>query len=442
MDLSIDAIITGNAGDRVELVARGRIDSETATELEAAVEEQLRLGRHTIRLDLGAVGFLSSAGIRSLFNVHRAAKGAGGSCLVSRSSEPIHRVLTLSRLAPLLMEPGAIDRPAPLPAPAAGRDAPPPAAIPAAIPAVMPAATPPAATPLRTEPVGEIVLVGFDGSAATALEGVVVGAPAWTSGVGTIDEPPRNVSREAFGIGIGALADDGPAVTSGGELLAACGSVFVRPPRPFGVPDSLVGSGDLVPAIRMASGLFWEGTPRGHTGFEAADGATVTLDTLLGILLERSGGEAIAVLVVAEVLGLVGAELIRPIAEATADDHPAAGRAEIAARWLSFSREPCHAGRTALVVGVATRGARGALGDFVRPFGSVTAHLHAAVFPHRPLRRGITEPAEIVAALGGMSPLAVMHLLADPAPVLGSGRPELVRGACWFAPIKVRTPHA
>ena len=427
MNLSIDAIITGNAGDRVELVARGRIDSETATELEAAVEEQLRLGRHTIRLDLGAVGFLSSAGIRSLFNVHRAAKGAGGSCLVSRSSEPIHRVLTLSRLAPLLMEPGAIDRPAPLPTPAAGRDAP-------------PAATP-AATTLRTEAVGEIVLVGFDDSAAAALEGVVVGTPAWTSGVGTIDEPPRNVSGEAFGIGIGALADDGPAVTSGGELLAACGSVFVRPPRPFGASDSLVGSGDLVPSILMASGLFWEGTPRGHTGFEAADGATVALDTLLGILLERSGGEAIAVLVVAEVLGLVGAELIRPIAEATADDHPADGRAEIAALWLSFSREPCHAGRTALVVGVATRGLSGALGDFVRPFGSVTAHLHAAVFPHRPLRRGITEPAEIVAALGGMSPLAVMHLLADPTPVLGSGRPELVRGACWFAPIKVRGPR-
>ncbi len=230
-------------------------------------------------------------------------------------------------------------------------------------------------------------------------------------------------------------------MTCGGELLAACGSVFVRPPRPFGVPDSLVGSGDLVPSIRLATGLFWEGTPRGHTGFEGGGGAGVALDTLLGILLERSGGEAIAVLVVAEVLGLVGAELIRPIAAATADDHPAAGRAEIAARWLSFSREPCHAGRTALVVGVATRGARGALGEFVRPFGSVTAHLHAAVFPHRPLRRGATEPAEIVAALGGMSPLAVMHLLADPAPVLGSGRPELVRGACWFAPLEVRGPR-
>lgn len=424
MALSIEASITGNAGDRVDLVARGRIDSETATELEAAVDEQLRLGRHTIRLDLGEVGFLSSAGIRSLFNVHRAAKGAGGSCLVSRSSEPIHRVLTLSRLAPLLMEPGAIDRPAPLPVPAAARDA-----------------APPAAATLRTEQVGEVVLVGFDGSAAATLQGVVVGAPAWTSGVGMIDETPRNVPSEAFGIGIGALADDGPAVTSGGELVAACGSVFVRPPRPFGVPDSLVGSGDLVPSIRVATGLFWEGTPRGHTGFEGADAAAVALDTLLGILLDRAGAEAIAVLMVAEVLGLVGAELICPIAEATADDHPAAGRAEIAGRWLSFSREPCHAGRTALVVGIAARGGRGALADCVRPFGTVNAHLHAAVFPHRPLRRGVTEPGTIVAGLGGMSPLAVMHLLVDPAPVLGSGRPEMARGACWFAPIDVRGPR-
>jgi anti-anti-sigma factor len=418
MALSIDASITGNAGDRVDLVARGRIDSETATELEAAVDEQLRLGRHTIRLDLGEVGFLSSAGIRALFNVHRAAKGAGGSCLVSRSSEPLHRVLTLSRLAPLLMEPGAIDRPAPMPVSAAGP-----------------------AAPLRTEQVGEVILVGFDGSAAATLAGVIVGTAAWTSGMGTIDETPRNVPREAFGIGIGALADDGPAVTSGGELVAACGSVFVRPPRPFGVPDSLIGSGDLVPSIRVATGLFWEGTPRGHTGFEGAGAAAVALDMLLGILLERAGAEAIAVLMVAEVLGLVGAELIRPIAEATSDDHPAAGRAEVAARWLSFSREPCHAGRTALIVGIATRGARGALADFVRPFGTVTAHLHAAVFPHRPLRRGVTEPETIVAGLGGMSPLAVMHLLADPAPVLGSGRPEMVRGACWFAPIDVRGPR-
>jgi hypothetical protein len=286
-----------------------------------------------------------------------------------------------------------------------------------------------------------VILVGFDGSAAATLAGVIVGTAAWTSGMGTIDETPRNVPREAFGIGIGALADDGPAVTSGGELLAACGSVFVRPPRPFGVPDSLVGSGDLVPSIRVATGLFWEGTPRGHTGFEGAGAAPVALDTLLGILLERAGAEAIAVLMVAEVLGLVGAELIRPIAEATADDHPAAGRAEVAARWLSFSREPCHAGRTALVVGIATRGARGALADFARPFGTVNAHLHATVFPHRPIRRGVTDPETIVSGLGGMSPLAVMHLLADPAPVLGSGRPELVRGACWFAPLEVRGPR-
>ncbi len=428
MALSIDASITGSAGDRVDLVARGRIDSETATELEAAVDEQLRLGRHTIRLDLGEVGFLSSAGIRSLFNVHRAAKGAGGSCLVSRSSEPIHRVLTLSRLAPLLMEPGAVDRPVPLPALAAG-------------PAASPDTAPLAAASLRTEQIGEVILVGFDGSAAAPLAGVIVGTAAWTSGMGTIDETPRNVPREAFGIGIGALADDGPAVTSGGELLAACGSVFVRPPRPFGVPDSLVGSGDLVPSIRVATGLFWEGTPRGHTGFEGAGATPVALDTLLGILLERAGAEAIAVLMIAEVLGLVGAELIRPIAEATADDHPAAGRAEVAARWLSFSREPCHAGRTALVVGVATRGARGALADFARPFGTVNAHLHATVFPHRPIRRGVTDPETIVSGLGGMSPLAVMHLLADPAPVLGNGRPELVRGACWFAPLEVRGPR-
>lgn len=418
MDLFLDAVIADDgAGDRVTLVARGRIDAETAAELEAAVDEQLRLGLHTIRLDLAAVGFLSSAGIRALFNAHRNAKATGGSCLVSRASEPIERVLTLSRLSPILMEPAAAG------GAREARSTSPPT---------------PAGAAIRTEQVGEIVLVGYDASAAAPLAGMVVGAPSRTAGIGSIDETSRIVPRDAFGIGIGALADDGPAETCGGELLAACGNVFVRPPRPFGVPDSLVVSGDLVPSVRMASGLFWEGIPRGHTAFEAgADGAAIALDELLGLLLERSGAEAIAVLVVGEVLGLVGAELIRPLAEASADDHPAAGRQEVAARWLSFSREPCHAGRTALVVGVATRSGDGVLAPFVRPFGAVTAHLHAAVFPHRPLRRGTTDPAGVVAGLGGTSPLAVMHLIADPSPVIGSGRPELVRGACWFAPLDV-----
>lgn len=418
MDLVIerrDAAI--ESGAAVTLVLRGRIDSETSASLESAVEEELRRGTGTIRLDAADVTFLSSAGIRSLFNATRAAKNAGSSCLIAVASDPVSRVLTLARLAPMLME-----RAAPAPAPSTARPA-------------------PASTPVsRPERHGDVLLDADDG-AASPVEGRLVGRHALDTRTAVPEPAPLDVSRHTFGLGIGVLADDGPPDARGGELVAAAGSVFVRPPRPFGTPDSLVGAGDLVPAVRMVSGIFWEGTPGGRASFEPADDtATTGLATLVDALFGRLRVDALAVALVAEVRGLVGAELIRPLGDATADDHPATGRAEVTARWLAFSREPVHAGRTALVVGIATREA-GGLGGVVAPLGpdgGPWGHFHAAVFPHRPLRRGSGGPGAVIDDLGGSAPLAVMHLLADPEPLLGSGASEFVRGLCWYAPLRLR----
>ena len=47
------------------------------------------------------------------------------------------------------------------------------------------------------------------------------------------------------------------------------------------------------------------------------------------------------------------------------------------------------------------------------------------------------ERSATVADLAASRPLAVMHLIADPRPVLGSGVSEFVRGAAWFAPLAV-----
>lgn len=432
MDLSIEERAAGAPGARVDLLLRGRIDAETSAELEGAVDALLHRGVTTIRLDLAAVGFLSSAGIRTLFNVSRAAKGVGGTCLVSGASDAVRRVLTLARLAPLLMEHPGPER--------TGPEQPGQTAAPAETGASS-FAPPTAAAAPRRESAGNVVFVDADDSHALPVMGAIVGGREWTSGRTLVDETPRNVPRHAFGLGIGSLADEGPASACGGELLAACGSVFARPPRPFAAPDSLVSSGDLVPAVRMVSGLFWEGVPRGRTEFEPA-GATgvVTLPDLLGALLDRLRVDALALVVVAEIHGLVGVELVRPVAEATADDHPAAARADVVTHWLSFSREPSHAGRTALVVGVAARPGAACAG-FVRPLdgaaGRVLGHVHAAVFPARPPRRGV-EAATVVDDLAASAPLAVMHLLADPEPVLGSGLPEFVRGTCWYAPLELR----
>ena len=397
----------------VELVVTGRLDAETATELARAVEEELRRGRHAITLDLDAVGFLSSAGIRVLFEMHRSAQSAGGSCLVATASEPVRKVLELTRLARVLMT-----RTADSPAAQAPSPAPPPTTVHA----------------------DGVLLVALERPTGR-LHGMLVGLAADERHVAEAAAPRHALPRHAFGLGLGAIADDQPTLVRAGELVAACGAVFHRPPQPFAVVDYLVGTGDLVPAATFAAGLVWHGLPSGRTGFEPdGDGEFVALDAVAAAALAHAGADTAAIVVAGEVHGLVGAELIRPLGDATGEDRPGTPARDVAARWLSFSREPVHARRTALVVGVVTRGRpTGPLAAFVRPLGraDLHGHFHATVFPLRPLRRSAVDLAATVADLAASTPLAVMHLLDDPEPVLGSGRSEFVRGCCWYAPLAV-----
>ena len=364
-----------------------------------------------------------------LFNVHRAAKTAGARCLIGAASEPVARVLELTRLAPILREQQRDESPG-----TGGRGQTPSGD---ALPAVGGQAT-------SDTRAGRILFVGLESPGSGGLKGDVVGASDAVmlgSGLGRLDDTPsRPVPRHAFGLGLAGLADDSLA-TIAGEMLAACGAVFHRAPQPFATVDYSLGEGSLVPSVRLASGLIWEGLPRGRAGFEPADDEpAVRFDELAAALLEQSQADCLALVVVAEVHGIVGVELIRPLAEATATDNPRSRDPAVAARWLSFSREPVHARHTALVVGVVTRGnPAGPLAEFVRPLGpdGPSGHAHAAIFPLRPLKRGAVDLAATVADLAASEPLAVMHLLGDPQPVLGNGQSDFVRGCCWFAPLSV-----
>ena len=406
--------------DALVLVVSGRLDAEHSGELARVVDEELRRGHHAIALDLADCGFLSSAGIRVLFEIRRSAQGVGGTCLIRTASEPIRKVLDLTRLTPLLMEAAA------------------------QVPTSDAAATD---APLRSSSTaidvqcGAVRLIGLERPEAAGLPGRLIGgaAEAFAGRMSTAARVP--LSRHAFALGLAALADTGSLGECAGEMLAACGTAFHRRPQPFSAVDYLTATGALVPEVDVAAGLVWEGVPTGRAGFESIEDAdAVAIDDLAATVIEQTVGDTVAMVVIGEAHGLVGAELIRPLAAASADDRPGLPGRENAARWLSFSREPVHARRTAIIVGVATRGpVNGPLADFVRQLGngSVQGHFHAAVFPLRPMKRGSGDLDSTVADITAAEPLALLHLLADPEPVLGIGRSQLVRGRCWFAPLAV-----
>lgn len=403
MDITIDRV---PRGEGVELVVRGRLDAECAGELRHAVATEVRRGSHAITLDLTDVGFLSSAGIRVLFETQREARQAGGDCLISAVSEPVRKVLSLTRLDRVLM---------------------------AAAPRVETAATPPLTRDVEAD---GLRLVAYE-PASGAISVVRHGDDRALAG-GAVETVRVRLPAHAFALGLAAVSDDAPAAGAAGELVAAGGAVYHRPPRPFAAVDYVHGTGALVAEADFLTGLSWQGYPGGRAGFEPlGDAAAVAIDDLAAALLDVAGCDALAMVVAGEVHGLVTAELIRPLAEATPHDHPLTGNRESAARWICFSREPVQAGRTALVVGVVCRTAA------VPPVAGLAAlgprgtrgHLHAVVFPHRPLKRAAGDLAAVLSDLAASEPLGVLHLAADDRPVLGGGRSELVRGSCWFAPL-------
>ncbi len=408
MDLEITRT---EQADEVVLACVGRLDAETGDELARAVAEELRRGHLTVRLDLGETAFLSSAGIRGLFDTHRAAKASGGSCLIRRTSETVRRVLDLTRLTPILVENAAA---APR---STRREA---------------GAEPSNATH------GPVTLVRCVQPSGAPLAASLRGSPDAVLAGDTTACVFRRLPRHAFALGIGGIADGDATASRAGEIAAFCGTVFHRPPHPHAAVDYLVPTGDLVAEVGLLAALTWDGVPSGQAGFEpAGEEPAVRLDDLVEAVLAESAGDAIAIVVAGEVHGLVGVELIRPLVEATAVDFPRIGTKGAAATWLSFSREPVFARHTVVIVGVASRHEGGPLGPFVRrvPDRSFATHFHAVVFPFRPLRRGGADLAATVADLAASRPIDVMHLIADPRPVLGSGRSELVRGAVWFAPL-------
>lgn len=79
----------------------GRVDSATAPELEKSLQGLLDSNRNQIVLDLQATEYMSSAGLRVLVAMHKAAKkGSGGLCLAQPSAR-VSEVLDLAGLTPV-----------------------------------------------------------------------------------------------------------------------------------------------------------------------------------------------------------------------------------------------------------------------------------------------------------------------------------------------------
>jgi anti-anti-sigma factor len=410
-------------GETVELKIEGRVDSYWADHLAAAVDQEIRQGSHQIRLDLSQVAFLSSAGIGTLVRLYKDLKSIQGSFAVSNCSRNVLKVLQLSKLEDLLVEKTISGFFA---THGARKGAP----------------------TLQTERSGTVYEV-YPLAPESKLVCRRMGDASMLERCGFGKEHCRTMqfSDSAFAIGLGALGEHFEECRGRfGEFIAAGGAVAYLPTDGTNVPDFLVAGGTTLPEVQVCYGIACQGTnPQPFSSlirFEAKKSSEpVALSLLLESCLDLSSAQQIGVIMIAESAGLIGAALRRSPVFAASE--PSAFEFPRIRDWLSFTAERAHAKSVALLAGIAVRGNAEALAPVIRPIGdasnarlAVAGHFHAAAFSYRPVQRGqIDFRTSIKTLFEGQALEGILHLLSDDRVLSGSGQSELVRGACWIAPI-------
>ena len=97
-------VITENIKDGVcRLIAKGRIDSNSADILLYKLENTLNDGQTAVILDMAQVEYLSSMGIRVILKTYKQLTEAGGTFNIERPSEIVKNVLGMAALKDMLV---------------------------------------------------------------------------------------------------------------------------------------------------------------------------------------------------------------------------------------------------------------------------------------------------------------------------------------------------
>ena len=99
MSLDIQILPPGNGSQRVVLA--GRLDTHTYEDLDEKLSPLLTRHLHSLVLDLAALEYISSAGIRSIFKARKALAGHGGKVLVVNPQAQIQKVFDVVKAVPM-----------------------------------------------------------------------------------------------------------------------------------------------------------------------------------------------------------------------------------------------------------------------------------------------------------------------------------------------------
>ena len=104
--MSILSIETDNKQSISVMKVMGRVDSDTAPELDDALTKLLQDNKNKIVLNLQGVDYMSSSGLRAMVKAYQMANKAGGDVRLASVSDPVEVILrTVGMMQMLQMYP-------------------------------------------------------------------------------------------------------------------------------------------------------------------------------------------------------------------------------------------------------------------------------------------------------------------------------------------------
>ncbi len=396
---------SGKRGKYLVIKVSGRLDAAWADYFTDTFLNYIRNGEHELIIEAAGLDFLSSAGIRSLVRVYKELAFVKGNFTIVHATEFVAGTLITTGFGNWLTDsfPDDLELASEL---------------------------------TNTNKVSAPESYRIKDNCGLEIQ-VVNGWQEWKE----VDEMAIKVTKfhtDIFALGIGSTsAGLKNARNQFGEMMAVGGNVIFQVPEEHGHPDYLLAVNEFIPEMTVLSALICRGEMSGMFRFSPTnDKSVMTISEIAEQALSNAASTAAGFVVIAEIDGLVGANLIQ--SPGKIGKQPVEDLSEIR-DWLSYSGEKVFSGEQAILFGVVVKISEIKTDKLLKPLPSNPAfagHMHLAVFPYQPIPNGQLDlKQQTDKFFAGAPPLALMHLIDDDRPLSGLGESSFIRGACWFAPI-------
>lgn len=404
-------IVQEEHGNELVLTCSGRLDANSATQLNDHVDRMVRDGVYHIGLKLDGVEYLSSAGIRSLVNQHKNLKTVNGCFYLISMSENVRQVLTMVGMADMLAQAPHRNVEQQISNKLDG---------------------------LHQEYGFNFLVSIIDEKSTSKLE--IYGKPELVLSSGFTEVDARNVEAKLnhFGLGLGAIDNNfDMAQNRFGEYVMMGKNIAYLPSDGSHKPDYMYSSGQLVANICELYGLHFDAHFSHLIRFESeTTKTTIGLSVLCETLSDMLQLDNFVMVMLAESGGLIGTSLNKP---------PIGGQKLFAfpeiKNSVNFTTEPVHQKKIVVTVGVYAKEPDIELERFIRKLDiqkQAQGHFHAAVFPFMPMKKTDIDLSETIDYLFNYSELTdIMHLTNDKREISGLGESVFSHGFCWISPFVI-----